>query len=202
MHWMRLAALAEQQFVNSWLKEPLLALSTGAIKTRPRIGSLRERKGQRMSTIHMHQTTTLTPGQYIAGLTDFGPGRSKLFGNSADEYLKVHNRGPSQADVTEGSGGIWEHLHYDWSDPNHVVLTTTDSNTWGGASGHTYSFTRRSDGLTDIDLVTVRDGKNLKGRLLGLVLGTIGKGVLEKAFKNSVQAIEARNGAAKDRNVA
>src|SRR5215813_1437373 len=60
-----------------------------------------------------------TPEQYVAGLTDFGPGRSKLFGNSADEYLKVHNRGPSQADVTEGSGGIWERLRYDWSDPNH-----------------------------------------------------------------------------------
>ena len=51
--------------------------------------------------------------------------------------------------------------------------------------------------MTNIDLVTVRDGKNLKGWLLGLVLGTVGKGVLEKAFKNSVKAIEARNGAAK-----
>ena len=150
-----------------------------------------------MSTIHLQQTTT--PAQYIAGLTDFGPGRSKLFGNSADEYLKVHDSGPSQADVTEGSGGIWERLRYDWSDPNHVVLTTTDSNTWGGSSGHTYTFTRRSDGLTDIDLVTIRDGKNLKGRLLGLVLGTIGKGVLEKAFLNSVKAIEARNSAAGER---
>ena len=68
-----------------------------------------------MSTIRLHQTTTSTPEQYVAGLTDFGPGRSKLFGNSADQYLKVHNRGPSQADVTEGSGGIWERLHYDWS---------------------------------------------------------------------------------------
>jgi len=155
-----------------------------------------------MSTIHMHQTTTLTPEQYIAGLTDFGPGRSKLFGNSADEYLKVHNCGPSQADVTEGSGGIWERLRYDWSDPNHVVLTTTDSNTWGGSSGHTYTFTRRSDGLTDIDLVTVRDGKNLKGGLLGFVLGTIGKGVLVKAFQNSVKAIEARNGVAKEAGAA
>jgi len=155
-----------------------------------------------MSTIHMHQTTALTPEQYIAGLTDFGPGRSKLFGNSTDEYLKVHNRGPSQADVTEGKGGIWERLRYDWSDPSHVVLTTTDSNTWGGSSGHTYTFTRRSDGLTDIDLVTIRDGKNLKGRLLGLVVGTIGKGVLEKAFANSVKAIEARNGAARERGAA
>ena len=41
-----------------------------------------------MSTIQLHQTTTSTPEQYVAGLTDFGPGRSKLFGNSADEYLK------------------------------------------------------------------------------------------------------------------
>ena len=151
-----------------------------------------------MSTIHFHRTTTLTPAQYVAGLTDFGPGRSKVFGNSADDYLKVHHRGPSDADVTEGSGGIWERLQYDWSDPNHVVLTTTDSNTWGGASSHTYTFTRRPDGMTDIDVVVVRDGKNLKGRFLGLVLGTIGKGVLEKAFENSVKAIEARNGAARE----
>ena len=149
-----------------------------------------------MSRIHLHQTTTLTPEQYVAGLTDFGPGRSKLFGNSADEYLKVHHRGPSQADVTEGSGGIWERLHYDWSDPNRVVLSTTDSNLWGGASGHTYTFKRHPDGTTDIDVIVVRDGKNLKGRALGFVLGTIGKGVLEKAFEKSVKAIEVRNGAA------
>jgi hypothetical protein len=152
-----------------------------------------------MSTIHLHRTTTLTPEQYVAGLTDFGPGRSKLFGNSADEYLKVHYLGRSEADVTEGSGGIWERLHYDWSDPNRVVLTTTDSNLWGGASGHTYTFTRHPNGPTDIDVVVVREGKNLKGRVLGFVVGTIGKGVLVKAFENSVKAIEARNSAARER---
>jgi len=47
-----------------------------------------------MSTIHFHRTTTATPEQYVAGLTDFGPGRSKIFGNSADEYLQVHHRAP------------------------------------------------------------------------------------------------------------
>ena len=150
-----------------------------------------------MSTIRLHQITTLTPEQYIAGLTDFGPGRSKLFGNSADEYMKVHNLSSTHADVTEGSSGIWERLSYDWSDPNHVVLKTTDSNTWGGASSHTYNFTRRPDGKTDIDVVVVRDGKNLKGWLLGLVVGTIGKGVLERAFVNSVKAIEARTAASR-----
>ena len=146
-----------------------------------------------MSTIHLHKTTTSTPEQFVAGLTDFGPGRSKLFGNSADEYLKVHHRGPREADVTEGSSGIWERLRYDWSSPDRVVMATTDSNLWGGASGHTYTFTRRPDGTTEVDAVVVREGKNLKGRVLGVVLGTIGKRVLEKAFENSVKAIEARS---------
>ena len=146
-----------------------------------------------MSTIRLHETTTSTPEQFVAGLTDFGPGRSKLFGRSADKYLKVHDRGPTQADVTEGSGGIWERLHYDWSDPNRVVMTTTDSNLWGGHSGHTYTLTRQPDGTTDVDVVVVREGKNLKGRLLAVLLSTGGKRVLAKALANTVKAIEARN---------
>jgi hypothetical protein len=150
-----------------------------------------------MATIHLHQTTTSTPEQFVAGLTDFGPGRSKLFPNSADGYLKVHDQGPTEADVTEGSGGIWERLHYDWSDPDHVVLTTTDSNLWGGRSGHTYTFRRNPDGTTDVDVVVVREGKNVKGRLLGVVLGTFGNRVLGPAFGKTVKAIEARNDGAR-----
>jgi hypothetical protein len=149
-----------------------------------------------MATIHLTATTTATPEQFVAGLTDFGPGRSELFGNSADDYLKVHDHDPHHADVTEGSGGIWERLRYDWSDPNHVVLTTTDSNVWGGRSGHTYTFVRRPDRMTVVDVVVVREGKNLRGRVLGLVVGTIGRGVLERAFGKTVKAIEARNSGA------
>jgi hypothetical protein len=147
-----------------------------------------------MSTIHLKETTTSTPEQFVAGLTDFGPGRSELFSNSADDYLDVHDQGPGEADVTEGSGGVWERLHYDWHDPGRVVMTTTDSNVWGGRSGHTYTITQKPDGTTDIDAVVIREGKNVKGRMLGFVLGTVGKGRLEKAFANSVKAIEARSG--------
>ena len=146
-----------------------------------------------MATIHLHETMTATPEQFVAGLTDFGPGRSELFGRSADGYLEVHEVGPDYADVTEGSGGIWERLHYDWSDPDHVVLTTTDSNTWGGASGHTYTFTRQPDGTTEMDVVVVRDGKNFKGHVVGFLLGIVGKRVLGKAMDKTVKAIEARN---------
>jgi len=139
-----------------------------------------------------HANTTATPEQYVAGLTDFGPGRAELFGNSADSYLEVHGMGTTDADVTEGSGGVWERLDYDWSDPERVALTTTDSNAWGGRSGHTYRFTRNADGTTDIDYEVVREGKNLKGRFLELLFKTVAKGKLEKAFAGSVAAIEAR----------
>jgi hypothetical protein len=106
-----------------------------------------------MSTIHFKQTTTSTPEQFIAGLTDFGPGRSKLFGFSADECLTT-------------TGPI----------PNRVVLTTTDSDVRGSGSGHTYTFTRQPNGTTDVDVVVVRESKNFKGRVLGMLLGTLAKG--------------------------
>ena len=120
-----------------------------------------------MSTMHFHQAT-----------------------------LKVHSLGHDEADVTEGSGDVWELLHYDWSNPERVVLKTTDSNTWGGESGYTYTFKRLPDGKTDVDVVIIRQGKNPKGKLLGAVLGTVGKGVLSKAFAQSVNAIETRDNGA------
>jgi hypothetical protein len=150
-------------------------------------------KEDEMSRIHLHEKTTATPEQFVAALTDFGPGRAQLFPNSSDDYLKVHDRGATEADVTEGSGGIWERLHYDWSDPNRIVMKTTDSNLWGGDSGHIYTFTRNPDGTTDLDAEVVRDGKNLKGRVLGAIVGSIGKSHLSKALASTVKAVEARN---------
>jgi len=148
-----------------------------------------------MATIHFTTQTTVTPEQFTAAVTDFGPGRSQIFGNTDDGQLKVHDRGPDWADVTEGKGPAWERLRYDWSDPNRLRMTTTDSNTWGGASSHTYTFDRRADGTTGIDVVVVRDGKNLKGRVIGVMLGLIGKRFFSGQFEKTVQAVEARTAA-------
>ena len=108
-----------------------------------------------MPTIHLHKTTTATPEQVLAGITDFGPGRSELFPNSADDQLVVHDQGSDHADVTEGGKGNWERLHYDWSDPNRIVMTTTDSNVWGDDSVQTYTLAAKPDGTTDMDVVLV-----------------------------------------------
>ena len=154
-----------------------------------------QRKEHTMSTIHFHQTTTSTPSISSPGSPTSDRAARKLFPNSADAVLKVYHRGRREADVTEGSGGVWERLYYDWSDPNHVKLTTTDSNMFGGASGYTYTYTytfrRQPNGTTDVDVVIVREGKNLKGRVLADALGSVGKRSLGEAFANSVKAVEA-----------
>jgi hypothetical protein len=151
-----------------------------------------------MRTYHLHETTTATPAQFLAGLTDFGQDRQQIFGNSDDEFLEVHELGADSADVTEGTGRnghalTWERLYYDWSNPGRVTMSVRDSNVWSNASGHTYSITRDPDGTTAIDVTVVREGKNLKGRVLALVVSTIGKRGLAKALHNTVKAIEARD---------
>jgi len=146
-----------------------------------------------MPTLRFTRTTTATPEQLVAALTDFGPGRAELFPHSHDASLVVHERGDRTADVTEGGSGVWERLRYDWSDPTRVVMTTTDSNLWGGASGHTYTFTPQPDGTTRVDVVVVREGKNLRGRLLGVVVAGVGRRVLERALDTTVRAVEARH---------
>jgi hypothetical protein len=145
-----------------------------------------------MATIRFHTTTASTPEEFVAGLTYFGPGRAKLFSYSADDDLVVHDQGPTYADVTEGSYGIWERLHYDWSDPNRVVMKTTDSNIWGGNSGHIYTFTRHPGERTEIDAVVVREGKNVAGRVFAVFAGLVGPSVLRRQLDKSVRAIEAR----------
>ena len=57
----------------------------------------------------------------------------------------------------------------------------------------TTTATPQPDGRTEVELISVREGKNFKGRFLEFILGTVGKGKIKGAFEASVKAIEARN---------
>jgi hypothetical protein len=151
-----------------------------------------------MRSYHFTETTTATPQQVLDAITDFGPGREEIFGNSASKFLEVHDLGDTYADVTEGTGKgdkpvSWERLAYDWSDPSRVTMKVLDSNIFTTSSGHVYTITPQADGTTQVDVVVRREGKNLKGRVISLVVSTIGKSGLAKAFRNTLRAIEARN---------
>jgi hypothetical protein len=148
-----------------------------------------------MTTIKVTETTTATPDQFLAALTDFGPDRSKIWTNSQPEFLVVHERGDTWADVTEGSkagGAVWERLRYDWSNPTDIVLTTTDSNTWGRKSGHRYTLTQAPNGATSVHAVVVRDGISFKGRVIAALLTVLGTTFIRKGLRTALRAIEAR----------
>ena len=91
-----------------------------------------------MATIHLHQTTTATPEQFLAGLTDFGPGRSKIFPNSADGYLKVHDQGPPGR-RHRGLGRRLGTPALRLVRPRRITMKTTDSNLWGAARAHLHA---------------------------------------------------------------
>ena len=85
-----------------------------------------------MSTIRLHQPTTSTPEQFVAGLTDFGPGRSELFGDGSDQVLGVHAWAPVRPTSRRARTASGNACTTTRPDPNHVELKTTDSNLWGG----------------------------------------------------------------------
>ncbi|MCU1551846.1 MAG: hypothetical protein JWR36_2406 [Glaciihabitans sp.] len=147
-----------------------------------------------MTTVNVTKSTTATAEQFLAGLTDFGPRRGEIFGNSDGSKVTVHDQGDGWADITEGSaGGIWERLRYDWSNPAVISLKTTDSNLWANTSSWTYSLKPGSAGGTDVDLVAVRNGKGFRGVLVGILFALGGKSLISGSLEKSLRAIEARN---------
>jgi hypothetical protein len=107
----------------------------------------------------------------------------------------VHHLGLHDADVTEGSGGVWERLQYDWSDPNRIAARTIDSNVFGRRVRlqiHPDAPAQRNDRR--------RCRHNLRGQehqgvVSSGLLATVAEGSLKKAFVNSVKAIEDRSNA-------
>jgi hypothetical protein len=71
-------------------------------------------------------------------------------------------------------------------------MATTDSNIWGRASGHDYTLVPNQNGGATINVVIVRQGRNLKGVLIGALAALIGKPFIRRELRKSIAAIEAR----------
>jgi hypothetical protein len=148
-----------------------------------------------MGRAHVRAHGSFTPEQFVAVLTDFGPGRSEIWGNSSPSHLALHDQGTTWAEVTEGSdagGGVWQRLRYDWSAPDVVTLTVLDSNAFGRGSRWTYRLEPDGSGGTLIDLTVVRVPTTAKGRVLDVVLSLGGSLYFARDLRRSVRRIEAR----------
>lgn len=147
-----------------------------------------------MGDVRVSATGRFTPERFVAALTDFGPARSTVFGNSQDGYLQVHGTGPDWAEVTEGStagGGIWQRYRYDWSTPGEVRLDVLDSNAFGKGSYWHYRVTPDGSGGSHIALHIHRNPTSAKGRFVDLALLVLGKRIFGRDLRQTVERIEA-----------
>jgi hypothetical protein len=143
-----------------------------------------------MTTIRFKAQSTLAPASVLAALTDFGPRRSDLWPNIDSAHFKVHDQGPGWAEVTEGSsvaGGIWERERYGWDAAARTVsIETLDSNTWGPGSRWDYRLNPGPAGGTTIEVTVVRNGKGLKGRMIGVALSLLGSRMLRTQMERAL----------------
>jgi Polyketide cyclase / dehydrase and lipid transport len=148
-----------------------------------------------MGSVHVRAHGKVPPERFVAALTDFGPGREQIWGNSDPGHLVVHDRGPTWAEVTEGStagGGIWQRLRYDWSVPDLVTLDVIDSNAFGPGSRWTYRVESDGAGGCHVDLTIVRVPTTTKGRVLDLLLGLGGRAFFSRDLRRSLRRLESR----------
>ena len=141
----------------------------------------------RSGTIHLHQTTTVDARAVPRGAHRLraGPLEAALATarTTTSKCITVARLTPTSR---EGSGGIWERLHYDWSDrqprrhEDHRLATS-------GAVARATSTPSRG-GPTERPMWTpswYARARTSKDGCSALVLGTVGKGVLEKAFQRT-----------------
>jgi len=147
-----------------------------------------------MGDVRVSATGRFPPERFVAALTDFGPARERIFGNSQGGYLTVHDQGPDWAEVTEGStagGGIWQRYRYDWSTPGEVRLEVLDSNAFGKGSYWHYRVTPDGSGGSVVALHIHRQPTSLRGRLLDLALRLVGKRFFARDLGHTIAEIEA-----------
>ncbi len=147
--------------------------------------------GYPMAHINFRLETKLAPQAVLSALTDFGPGRAKVWPNIDEQHFKVHSQGPGWAEVTEGSsvaGGVWEREKYTWDEAKGTVtVETLDSNTWGPGSRWDYKIASTTSGGSVIDVSVKRIGKGLKGRLIELGLMAAGTRMLRSQMEQAME---------------
>lgn len=141
-----------------------------------------------MPSTSLQVRSRMPPAEVLRVLTDFSPARAEAWPTIDLAHLALHGQGDGWADVTEGTAMTWERVRYSWSpDGRTVTAVTTDSNAWAPGSRWDYTLTPDGDG-TLVDVRLTRRGRNLKGRIIGLLLPLVGPLVIRRSFESALKA--------------
>jgi hypothetical protein len=130
-----------------------------------------------MGKVHYEADGRLSADRFIAALTDFGERRPELWPNLDAKFYKLHDRGDTWAEVTEGTdifGGVSARERYDWSEPGVVRLRLLEATDFKPGTEIVYRVTARPDGGCHVAVDFQRIAASLRGRLVGLLVQLAG----------------------------
>jgi Polyketide cyclase / dehydrase and lipid transport len=137
--------------------------------------------------------SNVAPERVLAAAADFSDRRPELWPNISRRYYKVHERGDTWAEATEGSdlmGGIWARERYDWSTPGAVHATVVDSNVFAGG---TWELRAEPNGRGGSRIQVVNDRRPKgKGRVAAVMMTFTGKQLLRKQLGRTLAILEGQ----------
>ena len=147
-----------------------------------------------MATIRYSADGAISPERFIAALTEFSDRRPELWPNLDAKFFKLHDRGETWAEVTEGTdvlGGVWARERYDWSEPGRVQLRLVESPHFRAGTTIEYRVTARSDGGCRVEVASTRIPTSVPGRLVEWILQIIGTRRLARDLQTTLDRLEA-----------
>jgi hypothetical protein len=149
-----------------------------------------------MAYVSVDRDSTVPTEAVVGALTDFSERRLELWPNIDRKYYKVHQLSDMSADVTEGSRGVWERTHYDWSEPGKVRIEVKDSNAFRPGSYWIYSVQPRPGGGSHVHLEFLRSPRNVRGLFLSTLLTVAGRKIFGNFLGETLRRLERRQPAA------
>ena len=117
-------------------------------------------------------------------MTDFSPNRHQRWPASSVDAFEVYRIGDTSADIREGQDfpKLWAKWHYDWSVPNSVTLTISESRHLEPGGFMSLTAAPR-DGGSAVHAVWQQTSKSPRGLLAVLLMRFIGPRFLSSYYK-------------------
>lgn len=153
-----------------------------------------------MARVELDVETSLSPEQVREALLDFSERRPDHWPSLERSLYEVYSVGETSADVREGSRmpgmTIWAKEHYDWSTPDTVRWTVTESNFCMPGSFVAATMYPREGGGTRVHIEWERTGTTMLGRVIIRMVALTGGRPVASSVRSALSRLEQKQPAA------
>jgi hypothetical protein len=149
-----------------------------------------------MTTIRVVTDCALPAQEVLRAVRDFSARREDVFPAVHMDRLELHSQEGDSADATEGTpvgplGSNWERCDYDWSKPDAVTATVTDSNVYAVPGSRWELRATPTDDGSEVEMTWVREFRTSpRGLLFGTLFRLIGRPIFRRYAGEIIENLE------------